>query len=141
MEAHEFCTNCVHYLCGTCFRCHLRNKVSRNHTLMEKVKIPKKSNLFCDSCKTDDDEVEAARCCTRCDGWLCGSCCRSHSRNEVSRHHVLLDENNMPRKGITFASSIAELFTDKRDADSKSAPTSGILRSRLKTVVSLVWQW
>lgn len=58
--------------------------------------MPKSSVPFCDLCKTAGDDIEAEGYCTDCDERLCGTCYKSHSRSKASKHHVLLDKDNMP---------------------------------------------
>lgn len=118
VEAQGFCTNCEEYLCVMCFRCHSRSKLSRDHVFLDKDNMPKKSVTFCDQCKTAGDEIEAAGYCTDCDEHLCESCYRRHATSEQSKHHVLIDKDNIPRKGEAIASSLAVLNIDKGDVAS-----------------------
>ncbi|XP_060584285.1 uncharacterized protein LOC132740409 [Ruditapes philippinarum] len=42
LPAHGFCTDCNEHLCGTCFKLHMKHKLSRNHTLLDKENMPKR---------------------------------------------------------------------------------------------------
>ncbi|XP_053384057.1 uncharacterized protein LOC123526710 [Mercenaria mercenaria] len=54
----------------------------------------------CDPCKTVGDHAEAQGFCTNCEEYLCSTCFRSHSRSKLSKHHVLLDKDSMPKKTV-----------------------------------------
>ncbi|XP_045161892.2 uncharacterized protein LOC123526709 [Mercenaria mercenaria] len=53
---------------------------------------------ICDPCKTVGDHAETQGYCTNCEEYLCDTCFRSHSRSKLSKHHVLLDKDAMPKK-------------------------------------------
>lgn len=119
VEAHGFCSHCEEYLCGICFRSHSRSKASRDHILLDKDNMPKSSVSFCDLCKTAGDEVKAEGYCADCDERLCSTCYRSHSRSKASKHHVLLDKDNMPTGVVNGAlsSSFTRMNISDQEAD------------------------
>ena len=52
----------------------------------------------CDPCKTAGDNAEAEGFCADCGEYLCSNCFSSHSRNKASKHHRLLNREDMPKK-------------------------------------------
>ncbi|XP_045178178.2 uncharacterized protein LOC123538277 [Mercenaria mercenaria] len=56
----------------------------------------------CDPCRIAGDHLEAQGFCTDCDEYLCSTCYKSHPRNKVSRHHTLLDKENIPKESTKY---------------------------------------
>lgn len=60
-------------------------------------KVSKEVIFTCDACRTVGDHAEASGFCTNCEEYLCETCFKCHSKNKTSRHHALLDKDNMPK--------------------------------------------
>ncbi|XP_053405178.1 uncharacterized protein LOC123565997 [Mercenaria mercenaria] len=53
--------------------------------------------IFCQPCDLDDLRLPAFGFCKDCEEHLCESCFNHHKKAKPSRHHILLDEHNMPQ--------------------------------------------
>ncbi|XP_052818165.1 protein wech-like [Mya arenaria] len=78
--ARGFCQTCEEYMCDPCIEAHKRFKVSRNHIMLSKDKMPsfypssKKSDIGeTEYCKTHPKEMIKFYCPTHCD-LGCGDC-------------------------------------------------------------------
>ncbi|XP_053385830.1 uncharacterized protein LOC123538693 [Mercenaria mercenaria] len=79
--------------------------------------MPRKQVQTCDPCKTAGEEIEATGYCENCGEYLCSSCFRSHSRSKATKHHNLMDKDNMPEESNSaIASSIAKIDIHKEGA-------------------------
>ncbi|XP_053389767.1 uncharacterized protein LOC128552736 [Mercenaria mercenaria] len=70
----------------------------------KKSSIYKSSEEFfeygCDPCSSAGEHIEAEGFCTDCGEYLCGTCFRSHSRGKATKHHKLLNKDNMPSENV-----------------------------------------
>jgi hypothetical protein len=85
-----FCSGCKVYLCSMCFESHQSSKSPKNHVVTGKDDMsPRKSLKFCTPCKIVGAKVKPAGYCEDCCCYLCDECCKCHSRDELTKHHVL----------------------------------------------------
>ncbi|XP_045203254.2 tripartite motif-containing protein 2-like [Mercenaria mercenaria] len=52
--------------------------------------------VYCQPCDRDGPRIPAHGYCTECQEHLCETCFTVHKKHTLSRHHTLLDKNNMP---------------------------------------------
>lgn len=65
--------------------------------------------ISCQPCASDGEWLMAAGYCTNCNEHLCRNCLKTHQKLAVSRKHVVLAGNNMPRKKESTGS---DLYTE-----------------------------
>jgi hypothetical protein len=106
-SASGYCSNCEEYLCSNCLRSHSRSKLSKTHVILEKDAMPRKAEHACEPCKFAGDKIEAVGFCKDCQEFLCRGCYKSHSRNKLSRHHVLAENANISKD--TLSTSVAKM--------------------------------
>ncbi|XP_053402778.1 E3 ubiquitin-protein ligase TRIM33-like [Mercenaria mercenaria] len=83
----------------------------------------------CQPCAGEGHHVEAAGFCQNCEEYLCITCYKYHCKPTPSRHHVLLDKYNMPKRSAPasvkygcnltctkHASEIVKFFCKQHDA-------------------------
>jgi hypothetical protein len=56
------------------------------------------AELFCDPCKCDGQSLSVEGYCVDCEEYLCKDCYNVHCRPSLTRHHVLKEKDNMPKK-------------------------------------------
>lgn len=54
-------------------------------------------DFYCLQCQEEEKHVEATWYCGACEEYMCDNCGGYHKKSRLSRHHVLLDADNMPR--------------------------------------------
>ncbi|XP_060565735.1 transcription intermediary factor 1-alpha-like [Ruditapes philippinarum] len=58
---------------------------------------PKDSAVFCQPCNSDGETMVAIGYCQNCNEYLCAVCLKVHRKQAVSRNHIILDGDNMPK--------------------------------------------
>jgi hypothetical protein len=53
--------------------------------------------IFCQPCNSDGDTMVAIGYCQNCNEYFCAVCLKVHRKQAVSRNHIILDGNNMPK--------------------------------------------
>ncbi|XP_053378518.1 uncharacterized protein LOC128548138 [Mercenaria mercenaria] len=73
---------------------------SRAKTVKEDSAGPssENTNIICDPCRNDGENINAEGYCVECEEYLCKDCYKVHCRPSVTRHHVLQEKDSMPRK-------------------------------------------
>ncbi|XP_060559301.1 uncharacterized protein LOC132719542 [Ruditapes philippinarum] len=56
--------------------------------------------IFCQPCSSDGDTIGAIGYCQNCNEYLCAVCLKVHRKQAVSRNHIILDGDNMPKVTI-----------------------------------------
>ncbi|XP_060606227.1 uncharacterized protein LOC132758568 [Ruditapes philippinarum] len=74
------------------------------------------SVLFCDPCNSAGEENEAVGYCVDCKECLCSICYKSHSRNKLSRSHVLLNRDAIPGEFAKLCDS-CKVVNDENEAE------------------------
>ncbi|XP_045204081.2 E3 ubiquitin-protein ligase TRIM71-like [Mercenaria mercenaria] len=53
--------------------------------------------VYCQPCAQDGPRIPAHGYCKDCQEHLCEACFAAHKRHKLSKHHTILDKNNMPK--------------------------------------------
>ncbi|XP_045189900.2 uncharacterized protein LOC123547125 [Mercenaria mercenaria] len=73
--------------------------------------------VYCQPCDRDGPRLPAHGYCVDCREHLCDICLTAHKRHTLSRHHTLLDDNNMPQ-----TMSSASIRPSRPDSLTKPCP-------------------
>ncbi|XP_060559303.1 transcription intermediary factor 1-alpha-like [Ruditapes philippinarum] len=61
---------------------------------------PKESAVFCQPCNSDGETIVAIGYCQNCNEYLCAICLKVHRKQAVSRNHIILVGDNMPKVSL-----------------------------------------
>ncbi|XP_060559306.1 uncharacterized protein LOC132719547 [Ruditapes philippinarum] len=56
--------------------------------------------IFCQPCSSDGDTMVAIGYCQNCNEYLCAVCLKVHRKQAMSRNHIILDGDNMPKVSL-----------------------------------------
>ncbi|XP_060553965.1 E3 ubiquitin-protein ligase TRIM45-like [Ruditapes philippinarum] len=59
--------------------------------------LSRQRTIFCQPCSSDGDTMVAIGYCQNCNEYLCAVCLKVHRKQAVSRNHIILDGDNMPK--------------------------------------------
>ncbi|XP_052760671.1 uncharacterized protein LOC128203324 [Mya arenaria] len=76
------------------------------------ISFPTDIALYCDPCRADGEEIPADGYCKDCREYLCAGCFKVHRRPTVTRHHILLDKEYMPRD-VTSVNAAKDVCTEQ----------------------------
>ncbi|XP_053386321.1 uncharacterized protein LOC128550725 [Mercenaria mercenaria] len=59
------------------------------------------SKVFCQPCSSDEDWAFAVGYCQNCSEYFCQTCLKLHCKQSISKHHVILEGENMPGEKVS----------------------------------------
>ncbi|KAL4224596.1 hypothetical protein ACF0H5_015295 [Mactra antiquata] len=54
-------------------------------------------DISCETCEEDGNMMEASGFCQTCEEYLCMSCMKTHCKPKPTRHHVVINQHQMPK--------------------------------------------
>ncbi|XP_053384696.1 E3 ubiquitin-protein ligase TRIM71-like [Mercenaria mercenaria] len=139
VEATTFCMDCFEHLCINCARDHRKNKISRNHKLLEGEEIPKdlktikilKRMMACSGHPGTDVTYK----CEDHDKYICVTCLAECHRkcNEVNEISLIISPGNEDRCRIV-KESLSQLQEYTATSKSASEDNKESLRAQLSVI-------
>jgi hypothetical protein len=120
IRAVKYCTNCAENYCGDCVRVHSKQKMTKDHTLVNPVSGSKNKNAQMKEvalCKGCSESKILMKYCTVCEHGLCEQCCEIHGRSKFTSSHELKESDDIEEMNCDSCKSpgSAEYYCEQCD--------------------------